>query len=235
MFQGNVGLGLMTTLHLLTSVNTKGANLQDTEKKWFSFWYDVKAKVIWLFRNYKKSDSEMVPSWHDKYSEVKSAATDEVVSKTCFRLDRKCRRTLHCTDNTVSASSKWHLKNIQKKATGSSLSQTHMMIRSYSSDATPVERFVSRLLKAGPRNRPSGGRRLTHGLFTKVGFRHLKLWCPIGRQLKKAPLIAIVPIGGSSPFLPHLRIPDLYSHVTVGWKKQKKRHKMRGGGDAQGR
>ncbi len=149
MFQGNVELVLMTTLHLLTSVNTKGANLQDTEKKWFSFWYDIKAKVIWLFRNYKK---KWLPSWRDKYSEVKSAATDEVVSRTCFRLDRKCRRTLHCIDNTVSASSKWHLKNIQKKATGSSLSQTHMMIRSYSSDATPVERVVYRLLKEGSRN-----------------------------------------------------------------------------------
>lgn len=32
MFQGNLGLGLMTTLHLLISVNTKGASLQDTEK-----------------------------------------------------------------------------------------------------------------------------------------------------------------------------------------------------------
>ncbi|ROJ48039.1 hypothetical protein DPX16_5305 [Anabarilius grahami] len=38
---------------------------------------------------------------------------------------------------------------------------------------------------------------------------------------KKAPSITIVPNGGSSPFLPHLRIPNLHSHVTVGWKKHK--------------
>lgn len=154
-------------------VNTKGANLLDTEKKWFSLWYYLEAKIIWLSRNYKK-DFEVTPS-HDKYSEVNSAATDEVTSGTGSAEGRFTVQIIqfrHHQNGTIKTSRRKHL----------AVPQTHMIIVFLRTDS--VFNFAP-----SPWNWPSGERRLTHGLIAKVGFRHLKLWCPISRQPRKAPLI----------------------------------------------
>lgn len=175
----------------------------------------------------KKSDPARIIQfpWRDKYSEVKSAATDEVISRTGSaegHFNVQITQFRHHQNGT--------LKHPEE-------SNRQFLKRSRSSDASDaVERVVCPLKQTAVSHLPETGLLDWDGwpldFFPKVGFGHLKLWRPISpkRHHRKQAK------GGSSPFLPHLRIPNLHSHVTVwdGETNKKNRHKIRGGGDAQG-